>query len=96
MYNTTSRIIQEDMNLAGNFVPKGTEWAIDIYSLHHNPNIWKDPYRFNPDRFSPGGEADQQEGITWVPFSHGQRQCIGKLIWFVDSWLTDNICRYEF
>lgn len=78
MYNTTARIVQDDMQLAGNFIPKGAEWAIDIYSLHHDPKIWKDPYRFDPERFQPGGEAEQHEGITWVPFSHGQRQCIGK------------------
>lgn len=65
------------MVLLGNYIPKGTEWSIDIHSLHHNPEIWKDPFKFDPERFAPGGEADNQEGVTWVPFSHGQRQCIG-------------------
>lgn len=76
-YNTTQRLIEEDINVAGTFIPKGSEWSLDIYNIHHNPNLWKDPYVFNPDRFLPGGEADNQEGIAWIPFSGGQRQCIG-------------------
>lgn len=66
------------MVLSNTCIPKGTEIGFDIYNLHHNPAIWNDPYKFDPDRFLPGGEADKQEGIAWAPFSHGQRQCLGK------------------
>ncbi|KAI8889920.1 cytochrome P450, partial [Backusella circina FSU 941] len=76
-YHMTGRLCQEDLNLAGNFIPKGVEVAVDIYNLHHNPTVWKDPYVFDPERFAPGGEADNQKGIAWVPFSNGSRQCIG-------------------
>lgn len=77
VYGTTSRIALEDLELAGSVIPKGSEISIDIYNLHHNPDVWVDPYTFNPDRFLPGGEADSQEGIAWVPFNSGSRQCIG-------------------
>ncbi|KAI9484150.1 MAG: cytochrome P450 [Benjaminiella poitrasii] len=77
VYNTTSRVAIKDIQLAGTFIPEGSELSIDIYNLHHNPDIWHDPYKFDPERFLPGGEADQQEGIAWVPFSNGGRQCIG-------------------
>lgn len=77
VYNTTSRVALEDIELAGNFIPKGTELSIDIYGVHHNLDVWKDPYKFDPDRFLPGGEADNQEFAAWVPFSNGNRQCIG-------------------
>jgi cytochrome P450 len=73
----TGRVCQEDVELAGQFIPKGTEVAVDVYNLHHNPDVWKDPYVFDPERFTPGGEADNQKGIAWVPFSNGSRQCIG-------------------
>lgn len=77
VYNTTSRVALEDIELAGNFIPKGTELSIDICGVHHNLDVWKDPYKFDPDRFLPGGEADNQEFAAWVPFSNGNRQCIG-------------------
>jgi cytochrome P450 len=73
----TGRLCQQDINLAGHFIPKGTQVAVDIYNLHHNPAVWKDPYVFDPERFAPGGEADSKRGIAWVPFSNGSRQCIG-------------------
>ncbi|KAI8085855.1 cytochrome P450 [Gilbertella persicaria] len=77
VYNTTLRTALEDIEIAGHFIPKGSEFAVDIYNLHHNPDVWSDPYKFDPDRFLPGGEADQQEGVAWAPFSNGGRQCIG-------------------
>ncbi|CAO3614072.1 unnamed protein product [Mucor hiemalis] len=77
VYGTTSRVALEDLEISGNFIPKGSEISVDIYNLHHNPDVWSDPYTFNPDRFIPGGEADSQEGVAWVPFSNGGRQCIG-------------------
>ncbi|CAO0796787.1 unnamed protein product [Mucor circinelloides] len=76
-YNTTARVATEDINMAGVYIPKGTEMCLDIYNLHHNPDVWMDPYKFDPERFAPGGEADKQQGIAWAPFSNGARQCIG-------------------
>ncbi|KAF7723462.1 cytochrome P450-dit2 [Apophysomyces ossiformis] len=69
----------EDVELAGTFVPKGTTLTVDIYALHHNPFVWRNPEKFDPERFAPGGEAEQLagEGMTWLPFSNGGRQCIG-------------------
>lgn len=41
--------------------------------------ISKDPETFRPERFEPGGEAEKHAGLgmSWLPFSNGQRQCIG-------------------
>lgn len=46
----------------------------------------KDPETFRPERFEPGGEAENLAGLgmSWLPFSNGQRQCIG--IW-QEKWL---------
>lgn len=63
--------------LGGMHIPKGSGLAIDIYLLHHNPDVWADPFEFKPERFAPGGEAEHQKGIAWAPFSNGGRQCVG-------------------
>ncbi|CDS08804.1 hypothetical protein LRAMOSA10165 [Lichtheimia ramosa] len=75
----TTREAQEDTELGGKFIPKGTKVNLDIYELQHNPTVWKDPNTFRPERFAPGGEAEELagSGMSWVPFSNGQRQCIG-------------------
>lgn len=76
--NLVSRTLNKDTKIAGMMFPKGTQATLDVYELHHNPRVWSDPERFNPDRFLPGGEAEKlsSEGATmaWVPFGNGARQ----------------------
>ncbi|KAI7882941.1 cytochrome P450 [Lichtheimia hyalospora FSU 10163] len=73
------RTTQKDTDLAGTFIPKGTRVTVDIHEMHYHPNIWNDPKKFIPERFTPGGEAEQLSGngMSWLPFSNGARQCIG-------------------
>lgn len=55
---------------------KGTMVMIPIYSIHHDPSIYPDPKRFDPDRFSP--EAVQaRHSHSFLPFGDGPRNCIG-------------------
>ncbi|CAO3627229.1 unnamed protein product [Cunninghamella echinulata] len=76
---TTPRIVTQDTELSGVFIPKYTILEVAIYDLHHSKNVWKNPETFDPDRFTKGGEAEQKarEGLTWVPFASGPRMCIG-------------------
>ncbi|OAD77646.1 CYP509 protein [Phycomyces blakesleeanus NRRL 1555(-)] len=71
------RMTAEDVTLSGAFIPKGTLVSVDIEALHKNPAIWKNPTVFDPERFRKGGEYDQHKGITWAPFSDGNRKCLG-------------------
>ena len=70
------RVSMQDTELAGTFIPKGTVVFLNMYELHHNPTVWKDPNTFNPERFADGGEADQAGNNTWLPFLGGPRQCL--------------------
>ncbi|KAI7855507.1 cytochrome P450 [Circinella umbellata] len=71
------RASHEDVELGGIVIPKNTIVNIDIEALHYNPDTWKNPEQFDPERFAEGGEHYSHEGATWVPFSGGSRQCIG-------------------
>ncbi|KAI7882942.1 cytochrome P450 [Lichtheimia hyalospora FSU 10163] len=84
---TATRTTQEDTELAGELIPKGTRVVLDIFEMHHNPNIWDSPETFKPERFMPGGEADQLagRGISWLPFSNGSRQCLGMQFSFTEQ-----------
>lgn len=73
-----ARELHEDLKLPEDYiVPKGTQIVINMYSLHRDPTIWKNPETFNPDNFLP--EATQSRNpYAFVPFSAGARNCIGQ------------------
>lgn len=60
-----------------------------------NPKLWHNPEEFIPERFEEGGEYDQHEGFTWLPFSNGSRQCIGMNFSLTEQKvLLSMICKY--
>ncbi|KAI9251377.1 cytochrome P450 [Phascolomyces articulosus] len=78
--NIISRSTPEDTELDGCVIPKGTVLTMDMMGLHRNPKIWTNPDEFDPERFAPGGEAEniaKNNGMAWMPFSNGPRMCIG-------------------
>ncbi|MEA2825913.1 MAG: hypothetical protein QOG43_352 [Actinomycetota bacterium] len=60
--------------LDGQEVPPGHLVAVSIWGVHHNPDVWPDPHRYDPDRF---GAADLGRHHH-VPFGGGPRGCIGQ------------------
>jgi cholesterol 24(S)-hydroxylase len=73
------RVATEDTDLNGTFIPKGTQLTVNIYNIQHSDKYWNDGDKFNPDRFSESGEGIRGagEGLAWLPFGNGARQCIG-------------------
>lgn len=73
-----SRLTTQDINLpSGYFVPKDALILIHPYDLHHNPDIYPDPEKFDPDRFLPENCVNRHP-FAYLPFSGGPRNCIGK------------------
>ena len=72
----TNRECVEDYDLNGINITKGTEVQIPIYALHHDPDVWEDPEKFDPERFR-GPAKDTQHAFQFLPFGAGPRNCIG-------------------
>jgi cytochrome P450 len=70
------RIAVEDTSVAGYDVPRGTVLLFSPYVVHHRPDVWPDPGRFDPARFTPEAEAARHR-TAYIPFGAGPRTCIG-------------------
>jgi cytochrome P450 len=46
------------------------------WASHRLPDVWRDPERFDPERFAPGAREAIPKG-AYVPFGGGSRTCIG-------------------
>ncbi|XP_058796887.1 cytochrome P450 4V2-like [Phymastichus coffea] len=77
------RCIENDAVIDNFFIPKGTNINIQIYQLHHDPEIWKNPEIFDPDRFLPEN-SNGRHSYAYIPFSAGPRHCIGQKLAFIE------------
>jgi cytochrome P450 len=66
-----------DVTLAGVPVPAEIDVQYSSWVTHHLPQLYPDPFRFDPDRFLPEREAALPRG-AYIPFGGGSRMCIGK------------------
>ncbi|KAG8267662.1 hypothetical protein J6590_108599 [Homalodisca vitripennis] len=57
-------------------IEKGVRVNIPTYAIHHDPDIYPDPYKFDPDRFSEENSKDRHH-YAFLPFGEGPRICIG-------------------
>lgn len=70
------RIAIEDTTIAGFAIPKHTIVLISPWTLQRRADVWRDPLRFDPDRFAEANAASRPKD-AWIPFSDGPRVCIG-------------------
>ncbi|OQV14481.1 Cytochrome P450 2B4 [Hypsibius exemplaris] len=72
-------IATEDVELEGYTIPKGTEvWGLNC-NHYSNPDVWKDPENFRPERFLDSSGCLITSLIDEVqPFSVGRRVCLGE------------------
>jgi len=73
-----TRVATEDYPLGdtGIIAQKGMEIHIPIYSIHHDPENYPDPEKFDPERFLPENR-DNIKPYTYLPFGAGPRNCVG-------------------
>jgi cytochrome P450 len=73
--------VTEDDEYMGYRIPKGTFVMGNHWSIHMDPDVYKDPQEFNPDRWM------ENPNLPLVAFGFGRRKCLGKLSIPYRSWM---------
>ena len=65
-----------DFSFKGYAIPAGTLVSINPLFSHHMPEIWPDPEKFDPMRFTDEAQRGRHR-FAWVPFGGGAHMCLG-------------------
>lgn len=61
----------------GRVIPKGTSITLSILDIHMDPEIYPNPEKFDPERFSQEN-CQNRNSYAWIPFAAGPRSCLGQ------------------
>lgn len=70
------RVAMRDWEYGGYVIPKGTYLITSPTVTHRIPSLFRDPNRFDPDRYGPGREEDRRP-FAFQAFGGGAHKCLG-------------------
>ncbi|KAI3426077.1 hypothetical protein D9Q98_008045 [Chlorella vulgaris] len=92
----TRNLVQED-ELLGHQLPRGSWLIVHLQGIHQQ---YKDPQRWQPERYMPGGEYDQfDESIRpymFLPFIQGPRNCLGQYFALLENRVLLSVLSQRF
>ena len=71
-----TRVAKEEDEIGGYRVAPRTVVTLSPYLTHRSKEVWPEPERFDPDRFTAERSAERPR-FAYFPFAGGPRQCIG-------------------
>ncbi|KAK8778562.1 hypothetical protein V5799_020094 [Amblyomma americanum] len=82
--STMFRLCTEETTVAGIHFKPGMCVDIPVLAMHHDPDHFPDPEKFNPERFLPENK-DSVRPFTYIPFGAGPRNCVGMRLGMVQA-----------
>ncbi|HVG18705.1 MAG TPA: cytochrome P450 [Blastocatellia bacterium] len=74
---TLGRRALEDYRIGEYVVPSDSIILMSQYVMHHDGRYYPDPYKFDPERWTPEARAARPK-FSYFPFGGGPRVCIGE------------------
>lgn len=71
------RRVMADYRIGEYTLPAGAICMICQYVTHHDPRWYPEPFRFDPERWTPAAQ-EQRPKFAYYPFGSGPRVCIGE------------------
>ncbi|XP_026380444.1 ferruginol synthase-like isoform X1 [Papaver somniferum] len=67
--------------IGGYIIPNGVTVLCNAWSIHRDPEVWADPLKFHPERFSSNEDVKKFDyngnNFIYIPFGSGRRICSG-------------------
>merc|ERR1712048_483413 len=91
----TMRRLDEDIEIAGYSIPKGTRISFNGADMQQDPAIVNEPEAFRPERFLQEAVDKRKDDpvksiidhrLMGTPFGHGARMCIGARVAENEIW----------
>jgi cytochrome P450 len=76
-----------DFQIDGYKIPARSILLISPYVTHHDARFFPDPYRFDPERWSPEARESRPK-FSYFPFGGGPRVCIGESFAWMEGALV--------
>ncbi|XP_035693886.1 cytochrome P450 3A11-like, partial [Branchiostoma floridae] len=70
------RVCREDADINGLHIPAGMNINFPVWVIHHDPELWPEPDKFKPERFSKE-EIATRDPYAFLTFGVGPRACVG-------------------
>ncbi|ESO88541.1 hypothetical protein LOTGIDRAFT_219061 [Lottia gigantea] len=80
----TSRQTSKDITINGYMFKRGFDVHIPVSLLHHSPDHWTDPEKFDPERFTEE-EKSKRNPYSYIPFGVGPRNCVAQRLAIMET-----------
>jgi len=80
--------VNRDDEYAGWHIPKGAMVVANMWAMLHDPDTYKDPMEFNPERFLPSAGKKCEKDPQDIAFGFGRRICPGINVAVTSVWLS--------
>ena len=73
---STPRRALRSFEFGGYTIPAGAMVGFNAHYVHHDPELWPEPEKFDPMRFTTE-KVRERHKYAWVPFGGGAHMCLG-------------------
>jgi cytochrome P450 len=75
--NAEPLLVKKPVEIGDVRYPRGVVLVVSAYLVHHDADVYPDPYAFRPERFLEREGGSATGTYTWIPFGGGRRRCLG-------------------
>lgn len=71
------RRVLKAFDYAGYHIEEGSMIMTSPAMAHRIPEVFPNPHKFDPERWSPERDADKKDPMSWIAFGGGRHRCLG-------------------